>query len=117
MRKNLVARKNCDISFKAIIGDKVRLPHPIGLVIGAAEIGNNVTIFQNVTLGSDGRKGRGKRYPKIEDNVMVYSGSVILGGVRIGKNSIIGANALVNKDVPPNSTAVGNPCKIIMKTR
>lgn len=116
MRMKLIFRKNCDISFLAVIGDKLRLPHPIGVVIGAGvEIGNNVTIFQNVTLGSDGKDGKEKSYPKVEDNVVIYADSIILGNVRIGENSVIGAKTLVNIDVPPNSLAIGNPCKIIVK--
>jgi len=83
-------------------------------VIGAdVVLGNNITIFQNVTLGSDGKRGKEKTYPVIEDNVVIYAGSIIVGKVRIGKNAVVGAKTLVNIDVPPNSLAVGSPCKII----
>lgn len=116
MRMKLIFRKNCDISFLAVIGDKLRLPHPLGVVIGTGvEIGNNVTIFQNVTLGSDGKEGRKKSYPKVGDNVIIYADSIILGNVKIGANSVVGAKTLVNIDVPPNSLVIGNPCKIVTK--
>lgn len=113
-RMQLIFKKNCDISFLSRIGNRLRLVHPLGIVIGAGVvIGNNVTIFQNVTLGSDGKRGKQKSYPIIEDGVTIYADSIILGKVRIGKNSVIGAKTLVNVDVPPNSIAVGTPCKII----
>lgn len=113
-RMKLIFKKNCDISFSSRIGNKLKLVHPLGVVIGAGVlIGNNVTIFQNVTLGSDGKRGKQKSYPIIEDDVVIYADSVILGKVRVGKNAIVGAKTLVNIDVPPNSIAVGTPCKII----
>lgn len=113
-RMSLIFKKNCDISFLSRIGNSLKLVHPIGVVIGAGvEVGNNVTIFQNVTLGSDGRNKKEKCYPIIEDNVTIYAGSIVVGKVRIGKNAVIGAKTLVNIDVPPNSLAVGIPCKII----
>lgn len=115
-RMKLIFKKNCDISFFSIIGKGLKLAHPIGVVIGAdVVIKNNVTIFQNVTLGSSGKIGKEKSYPTIEDNVIIYADSIIVGGVRIGENSVIGAKTLVNIDVPPNSLAVGIPCKIINK--
>ena len=110
----LIFKKNCDISFVSTIGNRLRLVHPLGIEIGAGVvIGNNVTLFQNVTLGSDGKRGKQKSYPIIEDGVVIYADSVILGKVRIGKNAIVGAKTLVNIDVPPNHIAVGTPCKII----
>lgn len=113
-RMQLIFKKNCDISFVSTIGNRLRLVHPLGIVIGAGVvIGNNVTLFQNVTLGSDGKRGKQKSYPIIEDGVVIYADSVILGKVRIGKNAIVGAKTLVNIDVPPNHIAVGTPCKII----
>jgi len=113
-RMKLIFKKNCDISFLSSIGNRLRLAHPIGVVIGAnVIIGKNVTIFQNVTLGSTGKFGEDKTYPTIKDNVIIYANSMVIGDVMIGENSVIGANTLVNVDVPPNSLAVGNPCKII----
>ena len=115
-RMKLIFNKNCDISFLSSIGNRLRLSHPIGVVIGAdVIIGNNVTIFQNVTLGSSGKVGEEKSYPIIEDNVIIYADSIVVGKVRIGENSVIGAKTFVNIDVPPNSLAVGIPCKIIKK--
>ena len=115
-RMKLIFRKNCDISFLSSIGNRLKLPHPIGIVIGAdVEIGHNVTIFQNVTLGSDGKNKKEKSYPIIEDNVIIYADSIVVGKVRIGENSVIGAKTFVNIDVPPNSLAIGIPCKIINK--
>ena len=115
-RMKLIFKKSCDISFLSSIGNRLRLAHPIGVVIGADVIvGNNVTIFQNVTLGSSGKLGEEKSYPTIEDNVIIYADLIVVGKVRIGKNSVIGAKTLVNIDVPPNSLAVGIPCKIINK--
>ena len=113
-RMKLIFKKICDISFLSTIGNRLKLAHPIGVVIGAdVVLGNNITIFQNVTLGSDGKRGKEKTYPVIEDNVVIYAGSIIVGKVRIGKNAVVGAKTLVNIDVPPNSLAVGSPCKII----
>lgn len=110
----LVVKRNCDISYDAVIGKNLRLPHPLGIVIGAGVIiGNNVIIFQQVTFGSHGKRGLDFSYPVIENNVKIYAGAKIIGGVTIGENAIIGANAVVNIDVPPNTIAVGVPCKII----
>lgn len=115
-RMKLIFNKNCDISFLSSIGNRLRLSHPIGVVIGAdVIIGNNVTIFHNVTLGSSGKVGEEKSYPIVEDNVIIYADSIVVGKVRIGENSVIGAKTFVNIDVPPNSLAVGIPCKIIKK--
>ncbi len=110
---NMVVKRNCDISYRSSIGKRLVLPHPIGVVIGDGVIvKDDVTIFQQVTLGSHGKKGQGLSYPVIESNVKIYAGAKIIGGVVIGENSIVGANTLVNKDVPPNCVAYGIPCKI-----
>jgi len=111
----LIVKRNCDISYNAKIGKGLRLPHPLGIVIGTGVvIKDNVMIFQQVTLGSHGKKGN-MQYPVIEDNVKIFAGAKIIGGVTVGENSIIGANSLINKDVPPNSIAYGIPCKIKSK--
>ena len=73
-----------------------------------AEIGNNVTLYQGVTLGGTGLEP-GKRHPTVEDNVTVGSGAKLLGPIRIGHGAKIGANSVVIHDVPPNTTVVGNP--------
>jgi serine O-acetyltransferase len=104
----------CHINPQAEIGRHLNLPHPTGIIIGAqVRIGNNVTIYQNVTLGSHGHENSCKNYPIIEDDVIIYAGAVIIGGVVIGKGSIIGANAVVLSDIPTGTTAVGIPAKII----
>ena len=93
----------------ARIGDKFFIDHGMGVVIGeTAIIGNNVTIFHDVTLGGTGKE-KGKRHPTIEDNVFIGSGAKILGNITIGKNAKIGANAVVLNDVAPNTTVVGIP--------
>ncbi|MFC5652888.1 serine O-acetyltransferase EpsC [Paenibacillus solisilvae] len=106
----------CYIAEKATIGSGLNLPHPTGIVIGEdVIIGNNVTIYQQVTLGSHGKQSSGRAYPIIEDNAIIYAGAKLIGNITVGRNSVIGANAVVNKDVPPDSIAVGVPAKIINK--
>ena len=93
----------------AQIGDGLFIDHGMGVVIGeTAEIGENVTLYQGVTLGGTGFAA-GKRHPTVEDNVTIGSGAKLLGPIRIGHGAKIGANAVVIHDVPPNSTVVGNP--------
>ena len=93
----------------AKIGKGLFIDHGMGVVIGeTAEIGDNVTLYQGVTLGGTG-KDVGKRHPTIGDNVVIGSGAKVLGPFKVGDNSKIGASAVVLKEVPPNSTVVGNP--------
>ena len=93
----------------ARIGRALFIDHGAGVVIGeTAEIGDNVTLYQGVTLGGTGF-ATGKRHPTVEDNVTIGSGAKLLGPIRIGHGAKIGANAVVVHDVPPNSTVVGNP--------
>ena len=110
----MIRNGNCDIHVKSEIGKNFKLAHPIGVVIGAGVIiKDSVTIFQNVTLGSHGKESEStKEYPKVSNNVIIYSSSTLIGGIEIGQNSIIGANSLINKDVPPNHIAYGNPMKL-----
>ncbi|NLZ24878.1 MAG: serine O-acetyltransferase [Clostridiales bacterium] len=97
----------------AKIGSGVFIDHGAGVVIGeTAEVGNNVVIYQGVTLGGTG-KDTGKRHPTIEDDVMISAGAKVLGPVRIGRGSKIGAGSVVIKDVPPYSTVVGVPGRIV----
>lgn len=99
----------------AKIGKGVFIDHGMGVVIGeTAEIGDNVTIYQGVTLGGTG-KDTGKRHPTLEENVVVSSGAKVLGPFTVGKNSKIGAGAVVLKEVPPNCTVVGVPGRIVVK--
>lgn len=98
-----------DIHPAASIGTRVFIDHGVGVVIGeTAEIGNDVVLYQGVTLGGTG-KDTGKRHPTVEDNVMISAGAKVLGPVRIGEHSKIGAGSVVLKDVPPYSTVVGIP--------
>ncbi len=97
----------------ATIGRGLFIDHGMGVVVGeTSEIGNNVTMYQGVTLGGTGQE-RGKRHPTIGDNVMIGVGAKILGAITVGENSKIGAGAVVLNDVPPNSTAVGVPAKVV----
>ncbi len=103
----------------AKIGKRFFIDHGMGVVIGeTTEIGNDVMMYHNVTLGGHGwwtdEKGS-KRHPTIEDNVVLGMGSTVLGPVTVGKNSIIGAKSLVIKDVPPNSTIVSELGKYLVK--
>ena len=107
-----------EIHPRAKIGKNLFIDHGMGVVIGeTSEIGENVTIYHNVTLGgispsinSDDQRNV-KRHPTLLDDVVVGSGAQILGPVTIGKNSKIGANAVVTKDVPDNAVMVGIPAK------
>ncbi len=93
----------------AEIGPGLFIDHGMGVVIGeTAELGANVTIYQGVTLGGTGFV-TGKRHPTVEDNVTIGSGAKLLGPIRVGHGSKIGANTVVIHDVPPNCTVVGNP--------
>jgi serine O-acetyltransferase len=93
----------------AKIGDSLFIDHGAGVVIGeTAEIGDNVTLYQGVTLGGTGF-ARGKRHPTVENDVVVGSGAKLLGPISVGEGSKVGANSVVIHDVPPRSTVVGNP--------
>ena len=99
----------------ATIGKGFFIDHGMGVVIGeTAEIGDNCTIYQGVTLGGTG-KDVGKRHPTLGDNVMVGAGAKVLGPVTIGSNSKIAANAVVLREVPEKSTAVGIPAKVVRR--
>jgi len=93
----------------ARIGRGLFIDHGMGVVIGeTAEIGDDVTIYQGVTLGGTGFSC-GKRHPTVQDNVTIGSGAKLLGPITVGHGSKVGANSVVIHDVPPNSTVVGNP--------
>jgi serine O-acetyltransferase len=98
-----------EIHPSADIGEALFIDHGMGVVIGeTAEVGDNVTLYQGVTLGGTGFS-TGKRHPTVEDNVTIGSGAKLLGPIRVGHGAKIGANAVVIHDVPANSTVVGNP--------
>lgn len=102
-----------DIHPAATIGRRVFIDHAVGVVIGeTAIIGNDVLIYQQVTLGGVSLSA-GKRHPTIENNVVIGSGAKILGNITIGEGSKVGANSVVVKNVPAFSTAVGVPARII----
>src|SRR3989454_1058535 len=93
----------------ARIGEGLFIDHGAGVVIGeTADIGDNVTLYQGVTLGGTGF-ATGKRHPTVQDNVTIGSGAKLLGPITVGHGAKIGANSVVITDVPPNSTVVGNP--------
>ena len=99
----------------AKIGKGLFIDHGSGVVIGeTAEIGDNCTLYQGVTLGGTG-KDVGKRHPTLGNNVMIGAGATVLGPFRIGDNSKIAANAVVLSEVPPDSTAVGIPAKVVKR--
>ena len=96
----------------AQIGKGLFIDHGMGVVVGETTIiGENVTLFQGVTLGGTGKE-TGKRHPTIGNNVVVGTGAKVLGNIKIGDNSYIGANAVVIKDVPANATVVGVPGRV-----
>ena len=97
----------------AKIGKRLVIDHGMGIVIGeTAEVGDDVLLYQGVTLGGTG-KDQGKRHPTVGNNVLVGSGAKILGPFTVGDNSRIAANAVVLKEVPPDSTAVGVPARVV----
>nr|WP_214483886.1 serine O-acetyltransferase EpsC [Bacillus sp. SM2101] len=99
----------------AQIGRRLFIDHGMGVVIGeTCEIGDNVTIYQGVTLGGTGKE-KGKRHPTIKDNALIAAGAKVLGSITIGENSKIGGGSVVLHDVPDNSTAVGIPGRIVIK--
>jgi serine O-acetyltransferase len=99
----------------ATIDEGFFIDHGMGVVIGeTAEIGKNVTMYHGVTLGGTSWK-KGKRHPTIEENVIIGAGAAILGAIRIGRNSKIGSGSVVNREVPPNSTVVGIPGRIVYR--
>lgn len=96
----------------AQIGKRFFIDHGMGVIIGETSvIGDDVLLYQGVTLGGTGLQ-KGKRHPTIGNNVVIGAGAKILGNIIVGDNSYIGANAVVIKDVPPNSTVVGVPGRI-----
>lgn len=126
IRLRLLAEICCRINFffngveidpGAEIGSGCRIWHASGVIIGrGVRIGNNVSIFSNVTLGGIGHSifhHGAPGYPEIGDNVILYTGVTVLGNVKIGDNTVIGAHSLVLDSLPPNCLAAGTPAKII----
>jgi serine O-acetyltransferase len=99
----------------ATIGEGLFIDHGMGVVIGeTTEIGDNVTIYQGVTLGGTGKE-KGKRHPTIGNNVVISTGAKVLGSFTVGDNSKIGANAVVLRNVPSNCTVVGVPGRVVVR--
>nr|AIA16016.1 tRNA synthetases class I (C) catalytic domain protein [uncultured bacterium] len=99
----------------ARIGERLFIDHGMGIVIGeTCEIGDNVIIYQGVTLGGTGKE-KGKRHPTIGNNVVLASGAKVLGSFKVGDNVNIGANSVVLREVPANSTVVGIPGRIVKR--
>ena len=106
-----------DIHPAAVLGQGVFIDHAVGVVIGeTAEVGDDVTIYQGVTLGGTSLE-RVKRHPTVGNRVTIGAGAKVLGAITIGDDSRIGANAVVVKSVPPNSVVVGVPGQIIARSR
>jgi len=104
---------NIEIHPAARIGAGLFIDHGTGVVVGeTAEIGDDVTLYQGVTLGGTGF-ATGKRHPTVEDNVTIGSGAKLLGPITVGHGAKIGANSVVITDVPANSTVVGNPGHVV----
>lgn len=99
----------------AVIGKGFFIDHGSGVIIGeTAIVGDNVTLYQGVTLGGTGKE-TGKRHPTIGDNVMISAGAKIIGSFTVGENSKIGAGSVVLEEVPPNCTVVGVPGRIVKR--
>ena len=110
-----VRKTGIEIHPGAKIGKGLFIDHGSGVIIGeTAELGDNVTLYQGVTLGGTGKE-QGKRHPTLKDNVMVSAGAKVLGSFTIGENSKIGAGSVVLKEVPPNCTVVGVPWRIVKR--
>ena len=108
-----VRRTGVEIHPGASIGRRLFIDHGSGVVIGeTAEIGDDVLIYQGVTLGGTG-KDTGKRHPTIGSGVMIGSGAKVLGPIKVGENTKIAAGSVVLRDIPPNCTAVGVPARVI----
>lgn len=110
-----VRKTGIEIHPGARIGKGFFIDHGNGVIIGeTAVIGNNVTLYQGVTLGGTGKE-QGKRHPTVGDNVMISAGAKVLGSFTIGENSKIGAGSVVLSPVPPNSTVVGVPGRVVRR--
>lgn len=110
-----VRKTGIEIHPGARIGKGLFIDHGNGVIIGeTAVIGDNVTIYQGVTLGGTGKE-HGKRHPTVEDNVMISAGARVLGSFTIGANSKIGAGSVVLSEVPPGSTVVGVPGRVVRR--
>lgn len=110
-----VRKTGIEIHPGAQIGENFFIDHGNGVIIGeTAVVGNNVTLYQGVTLGGTGKE-HGKRHPTIGDNVMISAGAKIIGSFKVGENSKVGAGSVVIEEVPPNCTVVGVPGRVVKR--
>ena len=110
-----VRKTGIEIHPGATIGKGLFIDHGNGVIIGeTAIIGDNVTLYQGVTLGGTGKE-KGKRHPTIKDNVMISAGAKVIGSFTVGENAKIGAGSVVVDEVPPNSTVVGIPGRVVKR--
>ena len=108
-------RTGIEIHPGAKIGKRLVIDHGMGIVIGeTAEIGDDCLIYHGVTLGGTG-KDSGKRHPTIGNNVLIGTGAKVLGPFKVGDNSRIAANSVVLSEIPPDSTAVGVPARVVKR--
>ena len=108
-------RTGVEIPPGAKIGRRLVIDHGMGIVIGeTAEIGDDCLIYHGVTLGGTG-KDSGKRHPTIGNNVLIGTGAKVLGPFKVGDNSRIAANSVVLSEIPPDSTAVGIPARVVRR--
>lgn len=115
LSQRAVRKTGIEIHPGAQIGKGFFIDHGNGVIIGETTvIGDNVTLYQGVTLGGTGKE-QGKRHPTIGDNVMISTGAKVLGSFTIGENSKIGAGSVVLEEVPPNSTVVGVPGRVVKR--
>ena len=110
-----VRKTGIEIHPGAAIGKGLFIDHGNGVIIGeTAVIGDNVTLYQGVTLGGTGKE-KGKRHPTVKDNVMISAGAKVIGSFTVGENSKIGAGSVVVNEVPPNCTVVGIPGRVVKR--
>ena len=110
--RSRLKKRGIFISKNAQFGSNLTFGHPLSIVIGdGVKIGDGVLIYQNVTIGK-----KNNQYPTIGNNVIIFPNVVIVGGISIGDNCVIGAGSVVLHDLPSNSVAAGNPARVIKKT-